>query len=177
MADNNNGDATKKNAGDAKPAEAEQQGKQPSKEDKYAELKEQMLRLAAEFDNYKKRTKVDLDRAKSTGKAELAKSLLSILDEFELAMIAASGSSDKNVSKGIELVYSNLTDTLRRCGLREVPTDGIADPFKHEIIMVADSEKKPGTILEVVKKGYMFDDVMLRPASVIVAKEAKSAKQ
>ncbi len=172
MSDNNkNDDATKKTSENAKPAEAEQ-----PKEDKYAELKEQMLRLAAEFDNYKKRAKADMDKARGMGKAELAKSLLPILDEFELAMIAASNSSDKSVSKGIELVYSNLTDTLKRSGLREVPADGIADPFKHEIIMVAESDKKPGTILEVVKKGYMFDDMMLRPASVIVAKDAKSAK-
>ena len=172
MSDNNkNDDATKKTSENAKPAEAEQ-----PKEDKYAELKEQMLRLAAEFDNYKKRAKADMDKARGMGTAELATSLLPILDEFELAMIAASNSSDKSVSKGIELVYSNLTDTLKRSGLREVPADGIADPFKHEIIMVAESDKKPGTILEVVKKGYMFDDMMLRPASVIVAKDAKSAK-
>jgi molecular chaperone GrpE len=176
MTDNKNGDAAKKSAEDAKPEDAEQPT-QPAKEDKYAELKEQMLRLAAEFDNYKKRVKIDLDRAKSMGKAELMVSLLSILDEFELAMIAASSSSDKSVSKGIELVYSNLTDTLRKIGLKEVPADGIVDPFKHEIVMVKDSEKKPGTILEVVKKGYMFDDMLLRPASVIVAKDAKSDKQ
>ncbi len=170
MADNKNDDATKKTAETATQNEAAQ----PDKKDEYAELKEQMLRLAAEFDNYKKRAKNDLDKAKSMGKAELARNLLPILDEFELAMIAASGSSDKNVSKGIELVYSNFTDTLKRNGLREVSADGIADPFKHEIIMVAESDKKPGTILEVVKKGYMFDDMMLRPASVIVAKDSKT---
>ncbi len=107
--DKKNGDV-KKDAEVAKQAEPAQQ----PKDDKCAEIKEQMLRLAAEFDNYKKRAKNDVDKAKSMGKAELAISMLPILDEFELAMIAASGSSDKNVSKGIELVYSNLMDTLEK---------------------------------------------------------------
>ncbi len=66
---------------------------------------------------------------------------------------------------------------MRKSGLREVKTDGVADPFKHEIIMVVDSKEQPGTIIEVVKKGYMFEDMMLRPASVIVAKDDKQAKQ
>ena len=166
--DNKTGNAGKEGT---KPEEA----KPAPKADQCAELKEQMLRLAAEFDNYKKRTKGDVDRAKGLGKAELIGSLLPILDEFELALIAANDSSDKNVSKGIGLVYSNLQDVLRKVGLREIPAEGTADPFKHEIIMVKESDKKPGTILEVVKKGYMFEDLLLRPASVIVAKE--KAKQ
>ena len=175
MVDKNDADV-KDAAAAPKPQEAKPEAKTvpAPKEDKSAELREQLLRLAAEFDNYKKRIGAEMDRAKSIGKAELARNLLSILDEFELAMIAASASSDKSLSKGIELVYSNLMDVLERSGLKEVPAEGVADPFKHEIIMVKESDKKPGTILEVVKRGYTFGDILLRPASVIVAKDSKS---
>ncbi len=139
-------------------------------ENKDKDMKEQLLRLAAEFDNYKKRTKNDVDNAKSAGKAELAKSLLPILDEFELALIVVSKTPDKNVARGIEMLYSNFTDLLKKEGLEEVQCKGIFDPYKHEIMMTREGKEKDGTILEVVKKGYIFDNVLLRPASVIVAK-------
>lgn len=137
------------------------------------DVREQMLRIAAEFDNYKKRTHQELDAAKRTGRAELVKSLLPIIDEFELALIAASKAEDKVLAKGIEMLYSNLMDTLKREGLSEVPTRGPFDPYKHEIMMVRESDKSDGTILEVIKKGYSFGNILLRPASVITSKAAQ----
>ena len=137
-----------------------------------AEMKERMLRLAAEFDNYKKRTKSEIDGAKSAGKAEMVKELLPVLDEFELALLSAEAGQDKGLVKGIEMVYSNFVDSLRRAGLSELGADGKFDPYKHEIVMVrADAKKKPGTILEVMKKGYEFNGIVLRPASVVISKE------
>jgi molecular chaperone GrpE len=152
--------------------------KQPKEEAKQAapqdgkdmDLKEQLLRLAAEFDNYKKRTKNDVDNARSTGKAELVKSFLPILDEFELALIVVNKTQDKNVARGVEMLYSNFTDTLKKEGLSEVQCKGLFDPYRHEIMMTKESKEKEGTIIEVVKKGYIFDKVLIRPASVIVAK-------
>jgi len=140
--------------------------------DEQAEMKERMLRLAAEFDNYKKRSKAELEKAKDAGKAEMLLSVLPVLDEFELALISLGTMQDKSVARGIEMVYANLLDALEREGLIELDTDGIYDPYKHEIVVSrADSKKKPGTILEVVKKGYTFNGIMLRPASVIISKE------
>lgn len=141
-------------------------------EQKEIDYKEQMLRLAAEFDNYKKRVKNDIDSAKGVGKAETLRRLLPVLDEFELALISAGDNSDKTIVKGLEMVYSNFLDALKKEGLKEMKTNGMFDPYKHEIIMAREeSKKKPGTILEVIKKGYMFNDAVLRPASVIIAKE------
>ena len=137
--------------------------------EKYAEMKESMLRVAAEFDNYKKRVKKELDSAERNGKMSLIKDLLPIVDEFELAMLAINNSKD-NVGKGIEMLYLNFMDRLKKEGLKEIDAKGIFDPYKHEIVMVRESDKKEGTILEVVKKGYIFDDRMLRPSSVIIAK-------
>jgi molecular chaperone GrpE len=147
--------------------EAEEE--KPKQEEDY---KEKMLRLAAEFDNYKKRVRNDVENAKGMGKAEMLKKLLPVLDEFELAIMSANENADKNLVKGIEMVYSNFMDTLKKEGLSEMKVNGIFDPYKHEIIMTKEeSKKKPGTILEVIKKGYMFGDIVLRPASVIIAKE------
>jgi molecular chaperone GrpE len=135
-------------------------------------MKERMLRLAAEFDNYKKRVKSDIEKAQTMGKAEVLKNLLPVLDEFELAMLSISSSQDKNLAKGVEMVYLNFLDSLEREGLTEISTNGVFDPYKHEIVVSkAESGKKPGTILEVVKKGYTFNSIMLRPASVIIARE------
>jgi molecular chaperone GrpE len=135
----------------------------------YEELRERILRLAAEFDNYKKRVKSDIENAKSAGRAEMMKDMLSVLDEFELAINASSKSSGENMSKGFELVYSNLVDLLKKEGLAEIETDGPYDPYKHEILMTKQSIKKEGTILEVVKKGYTFNNVLIRPAAVIIS--------
>jgi len=133
------------------------------------ELQDRILRLAAEFDNYKKRIKSDLDSAKSKGTAELARALLPIIDEFELAMMAISKTNDENMAKGIEMVYANLIGTLKSTGLKEIPTNGAYNPYNHEVIMVQESDKNEGTILQTVKKGYLLNDVLLRPASVIIA--------
>ncbi len=149
--------------GQQAPAAAQQEGD--------AEYRERLLRLAAEFDNYKKRVKNDVENAKTAGKAELVRGLLPALDEFDLAVAMANGSADKTLGKGIEMVYSNIMGELRKSGLSEIPASGMYDPYKHEIILAREERKKPGTILEVVKKGYMFGGMMIRPASVIIARE------
>jgi molecular chaperone GrpE len=138
--------------------------------DQQAEMKEKMLRLAAEFDNYKKRTRKEVDEAATLGKANLVKEMLPVVDGFELAMPEIEKSGDKEMVKGIKMLYSNFMDTLKRSGLSEISCDGRADPFKHDIIMVKESKEKEGTILQVVQKGYEFNGKMIRHASVIVAK-------
>lgn len=168
-----NGKDEKKNENkDEKRADAEQKQEQTTDSAKEAaELKDRLLRLAAEFDNYKKRSAKDFARAKEAGRTELIKSLLPVLDEFELAVAAVSGSNgDKGGIKGVGLVYSNFFDALSGAGLREIEAEGKYDPYRHEIMMVKESAENEGTILEVVRKGYMFSDIVLRPASVIVSK-------
>lgn len=95
--------------------------------------------------------------------------MITVLDEFELA-INAKGLDDE-AAKGIELVYSNLVDSLKREGLRPIEVDGKFDPFKHEIVLVRESEEEEGTIIGVVRKGYAIGDLLIRPASVIVSKK------
>jgi molecular chaperone GrpE len=142
--------------------------KQEKQNDKVLEeLSDRHLRLAAEFDNYKKRTTKDVENSRKSGKAELVSKLLPVLDEFEIAI---SSIENTNSKKGIELIFSNFVTALRNEGLSEINAEGIYDPYKHEIIMVAESKEAEGTIIETVRKGYMFNGIMLRPASVIISK-------
>ncbi len=134
-----------------------------------AETKDRLLRMAAEFDNYKKRVAKDIDISKDSGKAEVIARLLPTIDEFELAL----GSSDEKDEhmKGMALVFSNLISSLKQFGLSEIDAKGKFDPYKHEIVLTRKgSGKEDGVIVEVVRKGYMMNNIMLRPASVIIAK-------
>lgn len=142
----------------------------PQPVDEVAELKDRLLRLAAEFDNYKKRVAKETEQAKIIGKAELIKKLTTTLDEFELAINSVDG-NDKT-RNGLELIYSNIIDILDSEGLSVIDTNGRYDPYKHEIVLARESKEKEGTILEVVRKGYEFNGILIRPASVIVAKQA-----
>ncbi|MDE1851425.1 MAG: nucleotide exchange factor GrpE [Candidatus Micrarchaeota archaeon] len=170
------GSSKKENDEAGKPEkESEQRGGKNS-EDKegIAEVKDRLLRLAAEFDNYKKRVAKESESARSIGKAEAIAKLLPTLDEFELAMESMKG--DEN-SKGIALIFSNFMDALKSLGLKEIESNGRFDPYRHEIMLAKESEKSEGTIIEVIRKGYMLNEIMLRPASVIVSKDAAKEKE
>lgn len=154
-----------------KSGEQKQEAEEGAKADDAAELRDRLLRLAAEFDNYKKRVAKDIDSSKRLGKAELMRGIVPVLDEFELA-INAKGLDDQTL-KGVELVYSNLVDSLKREGLCVIETDGKFDPFRHEIMLTKESAEEDGTIISVIRKGYAMGDILIRPASVIISKKNK----
>ena len=133
------------------------------------EVREHLLRLAAEFDNYKKRVVKDLGASSDKGKAEIIAKLLPVIDEFELAI--SNMDIKQEHAKGISLIYSNFISILKSAGLRALDVSGRYDPYKQEIVLVEESDEEEGTIIEVVRKGYAFNEIMLRPASVIVAKK------
>lgn len=159
------------------PAEekAEAEPKPEGKEEGNAELRDKLLRMAAEFDNYRKRVAKDIDSSKEAGRADVIARLLPTVDEFELAL--GSFNKDDEHVKGIALIYSNLMSTLKGFGLSEIKVDGKFDPYRHETVMAAESDRPEGEIIEVVRKGYMLNDIMIRPASVIVAKSPKADQQ
>jgi molecular chaperone GrpE len=157
----------KKNDNKEEQQKTEPEGHAEKKESPEDELRDRLLRLAAEFDNYKKRTAKEIENAKLVGKAEMARKLLSVLDEFELAMQAMK--IDEKSDKGIGLVFSNFKEAFKKEGLNEIESDGVFDPYKHEIILAKGSKEKEGTIIEVVRKGYTLNSIMIRPASVIIS--------
>ncbi|MDE1859043.1 MAG: nucleotide exchange factor GrpE [Candidatus Micrarchaeota archaeon] len=160
---------------EGKPEKAQAEESKAEPEEGESDLKDRLLRLAAEFDNYKKRVAKDIANSKDMGRADAVSKLLPTLDEFELA-INSFDKKDEHM-KGISLVYSNFLNTLNGLGLREIEAVGKFDPYRHEIMLAKQSSEEDGTIIEVVRKGYMLNSVMLRPASVIVAKNEGSEKK
>ncbi len=125
-----------------------------------------LLRKQAEFDNYKKR--VDRERTEFVqfASSELMKELLNALDSFDLALRNAGGDM-----RGFELIYKQLQDTLTRFGLKAVEAKGQKfDPNIHQAVATQPtSEVEENTVLEEMRKGYLLNGRLLRPAMVTVA--------
>lgn len=135
------------------------------------ELQDSMLRLQAEFDNYRKRTQAEIDGLFNDGMSEAIKLMLPIMDNLHLALNAAQEAEDENIAKGISLCIDQFMDTFGKKGLEEIPAEGEDfDPNLHEAVMQqpCDDSEKSGKIAEVMKKGYIFKDKVLRYSMVQV---------
>lgn len=132
---------------------------------------DRLLRLAAEFENYKKRTRREWELHEKQANAGLVKGLLHVLDDFSRAL-EASGEAGEQFRAGIRLINASLTDILARNGLSEIDAAGKPfDPQVHEAVGELESgDIPPGHVAEVLQRGYMFHDQVLRPARVLVAK-------
>ena len=135
-------------------------------------LYDRLLRKQADFENHKKR----IDREKSDfmqfASAELMKELLNALDSFELALKnAATQKGSENMLRGFELIHKQLQDTLARFGLKPIEAKGQTfDPNFHQAVSTqATDEIEENTIIEEMRKGYLLNGRLLRPAMVSVA--------
>ena len=100
----------------------------------------------------------------------LVKELLPVLDDLERALGAAEVHDEATVVEGVRLVQRALADQLAREGLAEIEADGAFDPHIHEALLAQPGEgAEPGTVLQVVQKGYRLGDRVLRPARVVIA--------
>jgi molecular chaperone GrpE len=128
------------------------------------------LRLAADFDNYRKR--VAREHAELTQRANerLLNELLPVLDDLERALEAAADHEEAKLEEGVQLVHRSLAGLLERHGLTEIDTDGAFDPHVHEALLAQPGEgAEEGSVLQVLQKGYRLGDRVVRPARVIVA--------
>ncbi|HKG09337.1 MAG TPA: nucleotide exchange factor GrpE [Gaiellaceae bacterium] len=148
----------------------------PSVEDRLAEAEakaeehlDDLKRLAAEFENYRKRTARDQASLVARAAERLVKDLLPVLDDLERALVAADEHEEAKLEDGVRLVHRSLADALRREGLEEIPAEGAFDPHVHEALLSQPSEAVEGTVIEVLQKGYRLGDRVLRPARVVVA--------
>lgn len=144
----------------------------PSTEDQLREKEDQCLRLAAEFDNYKKRTARQFASILESAQAEVITELLTIQDNFERALLVENNTGDfADFKKGVELIFSQLVDLLKKNGAEPFESVGEKfDPNYHEALMtVKTDDKEEGTIVEEFTKGYKFKDRILRHAKVSVA--------
>ena len=136
-------------------------------------LKEQLLRKAAEFDNYKKRTERESIQLVENATEKLIISLLPIIDDMERFLQHVKG--DKKVaaiSEGSQLIFKKFMDILEKEGLR--PMEAVGEPFDpgfHDALMQMEKKKvKSGTVVEEYSKGYLLNGKVIRHAQVIVAK-------
>jgi molecular chaperone GrpE len=128
-----------------------------------------LKRVAAEFENYRKRVLRDQESLVARAHERLVKELLPVLDDLERALAAAEEHEEAKLEEGVRLVHRELADALEREGLAEIETTGVFDPHVHEALLSQPSDKGEGTVLEVVQKGYRLGDRVLRPARVVVA--------
>jgi molecular chaperone GrpE len=135
--------------------------------------KEGWLRTAADFDNFRKRTRKELEDMRKSGREDLLRALLPVFDNLERALQSAQRASDvKAVADGLTMVQRQFVDALGREGIQRVPTVGQAfDPSVHEAIQqVETADHAPGTVLAEVQPGYTQGERLVRAAMVVVAK-------
>ena len=142
-------------------------------EEQTKELEDRLLRLAAEFDNYRKRTNKEFSYLVKNANEKLILQLLDTLDNFQRALDSAKTSSDyENFHKGVELIYTHMKDILAKEGLKEI--DAVGKPFDpnfHEAVtQVASDEYDEGIVIEEISKGYLLNDRLLRASKVVVSK-------
>ena len=131
-----------------------------------------LKRVAADFDNYRKRVARDQESLVARAHERLVKELLPVLDGLDGALDAAArhtGGDSQTLEEGVRLVHRELEAALRREGLAEIETNGRFDPHVHEALLSQPSDRDEGSILEVVQKGYRLGDRVVRPARVVVA--------
>jgi molecular chaperone GrpE len=138
---------------------------------------ERYLRLAAEFDNFKKRTARQYTEIIRSANEELILEILDVLDDFQRALDSVVTDKDKhlsretgNILKGMELVYGKFMAVLKARGVE--PMDALSRPFDpvyHEAIMQSPSDEQEGTVIGIVSPGYLMNGKVIRHAKVVVA--------
>jgi molecular chaperone GrpE len=130
------------------------------------------VRTAAEFDNFRKRSARDLELARKHGAERLAQAILPVRDSLAAGLAATATADLDTVIKGQQATLRLLDDALATVGVTEIDPKGERfDPSKHEALsMLPAPHAAPGSVLEVIQKGYQLHDRLLRAAKVIVAR-------
>jgi molecular chaperone GrpE len=142
-----------------------------------AALKDTVLRKQAEFENYRRRTEKERSEIFKRGQKEVLIEMLSVLDNFERAMLSVAHTADEDALKlGFELIYKQFKDILAKLGVESVESVGKTfDPHLHEAVTIEQtSEHEANTIIAEFQKGYKLGDQLLRPAQVKVAATPES---
>jgi molecular chaperone GrpE len=138
------------------------------------ELRDRLLRTAADFDNFRKRSRKDIEEALRTGRESVLREILPVIDNLERAAAAAESSESVGaVAEGVRMVLKSFEDTASRIGLERVKALGERfDPALHDAVQQVESaDAEPGTILAEAQPGYRLGTRLLRAAMVVVAKK------
>ncbi len=137
-----------------------------------AEWKDRALRTAAEMENFRRRSRLDLEDSRKFGNERLLTDLLPVLDNFTRALDAARQTEDfQALQSGVELIHRQMTDFVARAGLEKIEALGQPfDPNQHEAIMQVPAEEgqEPNTVVEELRAGYRLHERVVRPSLVKV---------
>lgn len=152
----------------------EEERRQPAGEGEAAEVHDRLLRLQADFENFRKRTLKEKEEAFRFGNQNIVKDLLPTVDNLERAIEHARGSQTGDLEgllQGVELVLRELLGVLEQHGLAAIEAEGETfDPAVHEAMTQQIDESVPAnTVMQVFQKGYRLRDRLLRPARVVVS--------
>ena len=129
-----------------------------------------LQRIATEYENFRKRAARDQERLVAHAHKRLVRELLPVLDDLERTLEAAERHEEAALVDGVRLVERSLRKALEKEGLAEIATDAGFDPHVHEALLTKPQEgAEPGSVLEVVQRGYRLGGKVVRPARVIVA--------
>jgi molecular chaperone GrpE len=159
--------------GDSDPIK-ELEAKLKSKEKEAAENYDRLLRVSAEFDNYKKRSTRELADYRKFANQSLIKEMLSVVDNLELAMSSTDGHKaiDQDLLQGLEMTHREILKVFEKFHVKPIEAKGRPfDPTFHEAVMQEETNDSPkNTVINEMQKGYMIHDRLLRPSMVVVAK-------
>lgn len=130
-----------------------------------------LKRLQADFENYIKRSEKEKQELMQVANYKLIMKLLSIIDDFEASLNVVKKEGNKEVIEGIEMVFNNLYKVLETEGVKPINVNGEKfDPYKHEVIdKVISNKHEEGLILAEIKKGYTYQNKIIRPSMVKIA--------
>jgi molecular chaperone GrpE len=156
-------------AAEAEDTKAASENETESLKKQLSEARDNYLRLAAEYDNFRKRSVKDKVQAVAASRASDIKEFISVTDNLRRA--ADAQCSDEKYKKGVEMTAAQFDGVLQKIGVKEIEAEGKPfDPNVHNAINFREDENyDDNTVCEVVQKGYCLDDKLIRPAMVIVA--------
>lgn len=136
-----------------------------------AGITDKLMRMAAEFDNYKKRTAREKDDFYKMAVCETVLPFLAVLDNLDRAVAAAEESGDSgSVLEGVKMIQKQFAEALTSVGVEAIDAvGGEFDPEKHNAVMTAESDEKENTVLEEFQKGYIYKDRVVRHSMVKVS--------
>ncbi|MDD5340478.1 MAG: nucleotide exchange factor GrpE [Candidatus ainarchaeum sp.] len=136
------------------------------------ELEERLMRLQAEFENYKKRAAKENALVRENASADVLLKLLPVVDDFDIAVAHMDKAPHREFRQGMELIYVKLKDIMKKEGLEELKSLGETfDPYKHDALRQGEGDD--GKVVEVIQKGYTLKGRVLRHAKVVVGKGKK----
>ena len=152
----------------------ELEAKLETKEKEAVETYDRLLRVSAEFDNYKKRSTREMAEYRKFANQSLIKEMLSVVDNLELAMNSTNGNKaiDKDLLQGLEMTHKEILKVFEKFNVKPIDAKGQPfDPTFHEAVMQEETNDSPkNTVVNELQKGYLIHDRLLRPSMVVVAK-------